>query len=200
MKELNQSIAKKINKEDGTTGRFWGGRFDSVYLSEEGATLKCMMYVDLNEIRAKIAKSPECSKFSSCYRLIKAELAREKLKDEPNNEIAKEESKLDNWLEPVFNTKKKRGFLNMSFKEYLVLLDWTGRQIRDDKRGAISEELESILKRVGLKSEKWIDTFLSFEKDFKRVAVSENTIRKQAKKANNHWFQGVGCAKQHFIQ
>lgn len=200
MKELNQSIAKKINKEDGTTGRFWRGRFDSVYLSEEGATLKCMMYVDLNEIRAKIAKSPECSKFSSCYRRIKAELAREKLKDEPNNEIAKEESKLDNWLEPVFNTKKKRGFLNMSFKEYLVLLDWTGRQIRDDKRGAISEELESILKRVGLKSEKWIDTFLSFEKDFKRVAGSENTIRKQAKKANNHWFQGVGCAKQHFIQ
>ena len=130
----------------------------------------------------------------------KAELAREKLKDEPNNEIAKEESKLDNWLEPVFNTKKKRGFLNMSFKEYLVLLDWTGRQIRDDKRGAISEELESILKRVGLKSEKWIDTFLCFEKDFKRVAGSENTIQKQAKKANNHWFQGVGCAKQHFIQ
>ena len=32
------------------------------------------------------------------------------------------------------------------------------------------------------------------------IAGSENTIRKQAKKANNHWFQGVGCAKQHFIQ
>ena len=63
MKELNQSIAKKINKEDGTTGRFWRGRFDSVYLSEEGATLKCMMYVDLNEIRAKIAKSPARSPY-----------------------------------------------------------------------------------------------------------------------------------------
>ena len=199
MKELNQSIAKKINKEDGKTGRFWRGRFNSVYLPEERAVLKCMVYVDLNEIRAKIAKSPECSKFSSCYRRIKAKLAREELKENPNNEVAKEESKLDNWLEPVFNTKKKYGFLNISLNEYITILDLTGREIREDKRGSISEDLEPILKRVGLKSEKWVETFLSFEKDFKRVAGSEDAIRKQAEKANKHWFQGVGLANKHFI-
>ncbi len=198
MKELNQTIAKKINKEDETMGRFWQGRFNSIYLPEEGAVLKCMMYVDLNEVRALIAKSPECSKFSSCYRRIKAEFAREKLKKEPNNEIAREESKLDNWLEPVFNTKKKRGYLNITFNEYLELLDWTGRQIMDNKRGAISESLEPILKRVGLKSDKWIDTFLSFGKDFKRVAGSEEAIRKHANDVHKNWFQGIGCARYHF--
>jgi hypothetical protein len=41
-----------------------------------------------------------------------------------------------------------KGCLPMSFGEYLDLLDWTGRQLRDDKRGAIPQELAPILQRL----------------------------------------------------
>ncbi len=34
-----------------------------------------------------------------------------------------------------------RGFLHLSLDEYLQLLDWTGRQFREDKRGAIPANL-----------------------------------------------------------
>ena len=42
--------------------------------------------------------------------------------------------------------------------DYLDLVDWTGKAVRSDKRGAIPEGVPPILKRLGVKTENWIDT------------------------------------------
>ncbi len=44
------------------------------------------------------------------------------------------------------------GFLPMSLKDYLMLLDWTGRQVRLDKRGKVPASLAPILQRIGIES------------------------------------------------
>ena len=41
----------------------------------------------------------------------------------------------------------------MSFAESLDLLDWTGRQLRQDKRGAIPRDLAPILERLHIGGE-----------------------------------------------
>ena len=59
MRLLSQNIAQRANKEDQEIGKFWQARYRAVRLLDETAILACAAYVDLNPIRAALAKTLE---------------------------------------------------------------------------------------------------------------------------------------------
>jgi REP element-mobilizing transposase RayT len=63
MRVLNQNIARQANSKDQVKGPFWEGRFKSQALLDETALLAAMAYVDLNPIRAGVARTPGESDF-----------------------------------------------------------------------------------------------------------------------------------------
>jgi REP element-mobilizing transposase RayT len=72
MGRLNEFIARAANKEDQVKGRFWESRFKCQALLDEAAIAACMVYVDLNPIRAGLAETPEASDFTSIQERIRA--------------------------------------------------------------------------------------------------------------------------------
>jgi REP element-mobilizing transposase RayT len=72
MGRLNEYMARAANKEDKVKGRFWESRFKCQALLDEAAITACMVYVDLNPIRAGLAGSPELSDFTSIQERIRA--------------------------------------------------------------------------------------------------------------------------------
>jgi len=67
MRNIQSAYARWYNHTYVRRGRFWADRFKSVYLSGMDAVLDCMLYVDLNPVRAGLVDRPEAWKGSSLY-------------------------------------------------------------------------------------------------------------------------------------
>jgi REP element-mobilizing transposase RayT len=134
MRSLNEHLARLANAEDDCTGRFWEGRFKSQALLDEAGLLTAMAYVDLNPIRAGIAKTPEDSEFTSIYQRIQQFKYSAKLSSQRRSS-AQPHIPLKRFAEPADRTIDGIPYIST---DYLQLVDWTGRCIREDKRGFIA--------------------------------------------------------------
>lgn len=150
MRCLNEYLARRANAEDGCKGRFWEARFHSQALLDEAAVLSCMAYVDLNPIRAGVARDLEESVFTSIHdRIEEVRCARK-----PRRMRSRRRPRLMPFLE---SRKRDQGFAGIpfNFRDYVDLVDWTGRIARQDKPGFISESATHALAVLGLSDEEW---------------------------------------------
>ncbi len=265
MRCMCEWIARAANREDGSAGRFWGGRFKSQPLLDEAALLACSVYVDLNPIRAGIAATPEESEFTSgCDRIrgLTESAAGSRLPRAERSPATSERP--DAWLceltmretdvaaatahpdsapaplaaqsagraepvaagladgaidwalsassapvfaEPVEASSRWRlparasdqGFLPIETTKYIMLLDWTGRELHRDKRGAIPDSLAPILERLGIDRSNWVNTVRDFGRMFKQAAGRASSLARAAPRYSRRWFQGKAAAQLAFL-
>ena len=76
-----------------------------------------------------------------------------------------------------------KGFLPMSLGDYLDLLDWTGRQSAPGKRGVVPRQLASILERVQIPAETWLELAIGFGMVFHRVAGGSTSVARESARA-----------------
>ncbi|PSU54749.1 hypothetical protein [Photobacterium phosphoreum] len=51
----------------------------------------------------------------------------------------------------------KTAGIHFAFADYLELIDWTGRCIRNDKKGFIASSQPKILQQLGITSDAWLE-------------------------------------------
>jgi len=224
MRCLNESIAREANKEDGCKGRFWEGRFKSQALLDEAALLTCMMYVDLNPIRAGLCETPENADYTSIQERLLALAANRrtqkkqaKPKSSTNQLSAKQlpskqlSSKQPSSPSPQptsnyhpaellhFNGNlKPKDNTGIPFgdQDYITLLDWTGRAVRDDKKGAIPAHIQPILQRLNINEEAWVGSIKHFDRRFYDFIGSAEKLKRAGEILGRHWLQGVSRCRQ----
>jgi hypothetical protein len=191
MKCVSEPIAKRANREDEVTGHFWKARYKAQPLLDETAIAACMVYVDLNPIRAAVAQTPETSEFTSLHDRIADRQVAAPATSAAARDTRTEHGPKAGWLAPIAleprhqqsrnrNTDRRltnRGCLLMSLDQYLQLADWTGRQLRLDKAGRIPTNLDSILTRLDCSIETWMDLIKNFRRRFLTEAGRPENLR-----------------------
>ena len=102
--------------------------------------------------------------------------------------------------EPVPGDRaSNKGCLAMSFAEYLQLLDWTGRQLRQDKRGAIPADLAPILERLHVSDDGWMQLMGRFSRLFRRAAGRPQSLQREREDRGCRLMQGIRHSRAIFL-
>jgi REP element-mobilizing transposase RayT len=189
MRCLNEHIARAANAEDKCSGRFWEGRFKSQAILDEAALINTMVYIDLNPIRAQIAETPETSEYTSFAERIAL-----------RNLAADVKCAFHGNLIPFIggNGIINTAYIPMNLSDYIELIDWSGRQIRPDKRGSISDNAPAILARLGIEQGNWLQNCQKLEIDFRQVVGPVAAIEKFCKTVGQKWLQGIKSCRRCF--
>lgn len=189
MKCLNEHLARRANAEDNCDGRFWQGRFRSQALLDEAGLLTAMAYVDLNPIRAGIASTPEASEFTSIHQRIRA-----------LGESRPEEAKATGQIPAIplksFSPSDTAHAIPYRLDHYIELVDWTGRSIRDDKRGAMDSTLPPVAARLNIDAEAWKAAMRPHGNVFGRAMGRLNHLRLHAQTLGQSWVRGLHAAER----
>jgi hypothetical protein len=166
MKCLKEPLSRLVNKAEKCSGAFFEGRFKSIAVLDEEALLSVCAYIDLNPVAAGIAPTPESSEHTSVKARLDhvqqqgrvADLQAARQGSVAGSRAAK---KLEEalWLIPIEDRRrvdsKREGMLTgFTLGNYLMLVEHTGRMLRDGK-ASITAEVSDILVRLGSSAAAW---------------------------------------------
>jgi len=185
MKCLNEHLARRANEEDCCKGRFWESRYKCQALLDEKALLQCMAYVDLNPVRAGMARTPESSDYTS---------VQQRARKLAGSQCAKQPVLLSMVDAETVDADDDDTLCRFRLMDYLELVDSTGRAVRNDKRGAISGQAMKILDRLGIDEKDWL-SHMRPRKQRHPVAVGALArLREYAQETGRKWVAGQSQA------
>jgi hypothetical protein len=138
----------------------------------------------LNPIRAGIASTPEDSEFTSIYHRIK------EIRNPEDQKITRIP------LRRFVDEEKGRAAIPYSFRDYLLLVDWSGRSIRAGKRGFIAADAPPILKRSNIDADAWEVLMTRRRTLFGRAMGKVDAMRLHAASLGQSWVRGLRNAER----
>jgi hypothetical protein len=79
------------------------------------------------------------------------------------------------------------------------LVDWTGRIVRQDKRGSISADIPPILERLRIDPDEWLKT-MCWNNRFRRAVGKLASLKTYAAQIGQQWLHGVSSSQSLYLQ
>jgi hypothetical protein len=89
--------------------------------------------------------------------------------------------------------------LSFRLTDYLELVDWTGRVLRDDKRSAISESTPQILQQLNIDPNQGCYLSQNFESPFKTLVSTSYHIKQACHQLGKQWVHGIRACEKFFL-
>ena len=198
MRGLNETIARQANREDKTGGRFWESRFRCQPLLDEGGLLTCMAYVDLNPVRAGLAKSLDDSRFTSIGERIRDRArkeARHQKRTAPRTLAPFQDQARDSATGAHEDASERRP-IPMAYADYLGLLQWSGEALAPGKRGTLDpNSAPALLRQHGFDPAAWLESLRQSRLGIPTRLGYATSLETDAERRERRWCRGVRLAR-----
>jgi REP element-mobilizing transposase RayT len=208
MRNLNEYISRRANAEDNVKGHFWESRYKCQALLDEKAILAAMAYTDLNPVRAAMTEEIEQSDHTSAQQRVHElkDIGTQKHRSATQQQSSSEGSKITASTKPAPQApllpfdpvEASKASIPFAFKDYLELLETTGRAVHPKKRGYIPDKIPPILSRLGISLEAFIKHSDHFMERFGNHVGEPATMRELAAKRNARYLRGLAKARELF--
>ena len=175
MRCTNEPLARRANREDDCSGRFWEGRFKLQALLDDTALLKCMAYVDLNPVRSGLARFPETSRYTS----VKARLT----------------GRDSHLVAFTGDCARAKDPIPMTFTHYLRLIDWTGRCIRAGRACRVPPSCMPTLATIHLSHDQWVREIRHYGTWYYRAVGSLSVLENYCAHLGQRWLKGMARSR-----
>ena len=175
MRCLKEPIARRANREDECTGRFWEGRYKTQAILDLPALLSTLIYVDLNPLRAGESNRVRAAQHTSA--------------------ICRERRAQSAKLAPVVGTLGSR-LLDLSEGEYLELVKYSAYFSIGHVDAKIAAELPQAAVRHGFDHGQWVKQVKATETVYRRAIGSVNALLQLARTMHQQWLVGIRFARR----
>lgn len=177
MRFLKEPVARRANREDGCTGRFWESRFKVQALLEDAAVLVCMTYVDLNPVRAGLCARAETAPHTSLRRRMRQ-------RREPDGTS----------LSPLA-TSIRSELPPLDLDDYRRLVRWTAGELHGD-RPETAAPTPTALTTLGTRPQQWLAQVPATESLYWRAIGNVEALLERAQDTGRRWLCGLGAARR----
>jgi putative transposase len=161
------------------------GRYSAQALLDEDSVFSAMAYVDVNPIRAKLAETLDHSTNTSIRKRLNA------LKEvDPLNVQAALDASITSLSKKI---KSKR--LSMTLKNYIELVEWTGKAIHYPNKHTMPSHIQFSLQQLNLQQTHWLKQIEHYGKSYCHFVGPIELIKEKAKQLNLKWKKGNKAAR-----
>ncbi|MFV2056370.1 MAG: alpha-amylase family glycosyl hydrolase, partial [Thiohalomonadales bacterium] len=122
---------------------------------------------------------------------------------EAQQQVAKakpKKSKQPTTLYPFLGAERQTDASGIAYSlvDYFGLIDWTGRVIRSDKKGAIPPHIQPLLEKLSINEEAWLHGVRDFGQSYGCAVGSQTALKRYGLRLEKNGLQGVKASQRFY--